>query len=315
MSDQTVEQADLAKALNALQDLAKGHSSRGTNTTDVPPMQDAGKGAGSGAGSTQVFHTPANSEPAEWAGSRKQPEGEDGAHDSIADNGTDYQAQGKVMKSIMDKLAKGHALTPEEFSLVKAMSDKEEDVEKAKPFAGKESPKEEADEEKMMRVDKSLSDFATEDTQVSKGLEVSEFLAGFASVIEKSLQTLEERVVTRISAQANNTGSETAEFEKSLAGALAGLGETLAAVVQRVDQVEGQAAHAPRSVQGVQPISKGFEGPSANEPLNKALVGNALVQLVQDNKAAVTDVIKFESTGEISPQLETTVRGMLGSGR
>jgi len=314
MSDQTVEQADLAKALTALQDLAKGHSSRGTNTTDVPSMQDAGKGAGSGAGSTQVFHTPANSEPAEWAGSRKQPEGEDGAHDSISENGTDYQAQGKVMKSIMDKLAKGHALTPAEFALVKAMSDKEEeDVEKAaKPFAGEETDEEEKMEQE---VSKSLSDFANEDSQVSKGLEVSEFLAGFASVIEKSLQTLEERVVTRLSAQANNAGSETAEFQKSLAGALAGLGETIAAVVQRVDQVEGQAAHAPRSVQGVQPISKGFEGPAANEPLNKALVGNALVQLVQDNKAAVTDVIKFESTGEISPQLETTVRGMLGSGR
>jgi hypothetical protein len=314
MSDQTVKQDDLAKALNALQDLAKGHSSRGTNTTDVETMRDAGAAAGSDAGSTQVFHTAANSEPSSWAGSVKQGCGDDGASDSISENGTDYQAQAKMMKSILAKLSKGQALTASEYNMVKGMAnfekkedkeDKEEEVEKAKAC--------DKDDEEM---GKSLSDFANENEVVSRGLEVSEFLASFASVVEKSLSTLEERVVARVASELGSTHAESGEFQKSLAGALAGLGETMAAVVQRIDQVENQAARPPKSVQGVHAIEKGgYAGPEAGESLNKALVGEALVQLVQNGKAQVTDVIKFESTGQITPALDTAVRGLLGSGR
>jgi len=325
MSDQTVNQNDLAKALTALQDLAKGHSSRGTNSTAVETMQDANRGAGSGAGSTQVFHTPSNSDPKSWAGSAVESEGDDGAHDGIDANGTDYRGASAVMKSILDKLAKGKTLSASEFDQVKGMAcdDKDEKVAKAKakgkapPFGGKETAEEEeAEEDAKEAMGKSLSDFASESDGVTRGFEVSEFLADFADVVQKSLNALEERVVYRLSSAVGAATSDTGEFQKSLAGAIAGLGETLSAVVQRVDQVENQAARPPMSIQGIQEITKGgYGGPSDGEPLNKAMVGEALVQLVQDGKARVNDVIKYESTGQISPMLETTVRGMLRSGR
>jgi len=76
MSEKTVAEESVSKALETLQDLAKGHNSRGTATTEVESMRDAGAGAGSDSGSTQVFHTGANSDPGTWAGTgqRKSPE-------------------------------------------------------------------------------------------------------------------------------------------------------------------------------------------------------------------------------------------------
>ena len=39
MSDNKVQQEDVAKALSALRALSKGHESRGTSTTEVPAME------------------------------------------------------------------------------------------------------------------------------------------------------------------------------------------------------------------------------------------------------------------------------------
>ena len=110
-----VSPEDVKKALGALQDVTKGHSSRGTATTQVESMQQGGVGAGSDAGSTQVFHTPANSDPNGWAGSTAKDCGENGAHDAIAENGTDYDG-GAMYKSIKEEISKGQQLSPAEYS-------------------------------------------------------------------------------------------------------------------------------------------------------------------------------------------------------
>jgi hypothetical protein len=320
MSEKTVPQNDLAKALTALQEIAKGHNSRGTATTEVESMRDSGVGAGSDAGSTQVYHTPSNSDPGGWAGSRGRDCPEDGATDSVGSDGTDYVAQGKMMKSIIEKMAKGIALSPEEAvayaEIAKGgnpfadMKDKDDDKKDKKDVEKAGYSKEE--EEKM---GKSLEDHAQEDETVAKGLEVSEFLAGFANVMHKSLQSLEARLESRVLGALASEAEGTGEFNKSLAEAVVRLGEAVTAVTQRVDQVETQPAHAPRSVQNVQVLEKsGYEGPEG-EALNKAWVAATLIDLVQKGEVTTQDVLKYDSNGTMTKRVEHKVRTALGSGR
>lgn len=312
-----VKQEDLAKALEGLQALAKGHSSRGTVTTEVESMADGSKGAGSGAGSTQVHHTASNSDRKTWAGSGWDGVSDNGpGADSVSENGTDYVAQAKVMKSIMAKLSKGQQLTADEVSILKgAMPFEKDDKDKkdvakgAPPFPPKKGDKDE-DEEEDKDFGKSLSDFASEDEDVSKGLEVSEFLASFVGVVQKSLQSMEERVVARLGGHIANESSQTGDFQKSLAEAVVNLGEAITAVAQRVEAVESAPARAPKSVAGVGYIEKGLSG--NDEPLSKALVASALVSLAQENKVSPQDVIRFDTSGELSEANERLVRSALG---
>ncbi len=313
---ETVKQEDLQKALSALQDIAKGHSSRGTATTAVETMSGVG-------GSTQVYHTPSNSEPGSWAGSSPKDVPENGASDNVASDGTDYQSQGKMMKSIIEKLAKGQPLSADEASFYSVIAkggnpfakkdgkDIEPDDDKDDKKAKKSKDADEDDE----KMGKSLADFAAEDETVSKGLEVSEFLAGFASVMHKSLASMEERVVSRVLGALAHESEGTGEFNKSLAEAVGRLGEAVTAVTQRVDQVESQPAHAPRAAQNVQALEKGGYGGPQGEPMSKALVAATLVDLVQRGEATPQDVLKFDSSNTLSARMEQKVRAAITGSR
>lgn len=325
MSDSVsqVPKDDLKKALDALQNIAKGHNSRGTATTEVESMQDAGKGAGSGNGATQVYHTPSNSDPQGWAGSTARDVPEDGATDSVSENGTDYVAQSAgLMKSVLEeKIAKGEPLTASEAALYAHLSKgtppfmKKDDDEDDDEDAKKAKSKDDDDDDDM---GKSLTEYAQENDDVSKGLEVSEFLAGFADVVSKSLEAMESRIVSRVTRTVSSEAQSSGEFQKSLAEAVGRLGEAVTATAQRVDQVESQPAHAPQSVQNVHALEKGnFGGPATggDEPLSKALVAATLVDLVQKGEASAQDVLKYDSSGTLSPATEAKVRAALGSGR
>lgn len=305
----TVDKDKLDKALSALEDIAKGHNSRGTNTTKVESMSGEG-------GATQVYHTPSNSNPKSWAGSTEEDVSENGATDSVSENGTDYAAQAKLMKSIALKLAKGQKLSAFEKAVVKAMEgepDGDEDDKKvskgANPFAHKEPDGDEGDEDaddkkKGGKVSKSLADFAAEDEAVSKGLEVSDFLSGFAGVFQKSIASLEGRLLGTMEREAASTG----EFYKSLADAIVNLGEAVAAQAQRLDQIESNAARAPKSISQAQQINKGgFEGPGA-ESMTKSQVADILVDMVSKGMASSHDVLNFDVSGVLSPELEQRVR-------
>lgn len=306
-----IDKDDLNKALEALADLAKGHNSRGTNTTKVEPMSGEG-------GATQVFHTASNSNPGSWAGTSETAVSENGASDSVSENGTDYEVA-KLMKSIANKIAKGQKLSGAEKAILKAMAgepDGDEDDKKvakgANPFAkDKDKDDKKHAEPDGDEVSKSLADFASEDETVSKGLEVSEFLAGFAGVINKSLQVMEERMASRILgalvAEAESTGS----FQKSLADAVVNLGEAISAQAQRIEQIESSPARAPKSVANVQALNKGSYA-GEGESLTKSLVSNTLSDMVEKSMIPAIEVIKFESTGELTPDLEQRVRAHLG---
>lgn len=342
MTERKIEAGDLQKALQTLQNLAKGHNSRGTATTEVVGMVAE-------SGPTQVFHTPNSSDPKGWAGSS---ETEEDWSDSIGPDGTDYKAAGaRIRKSILSKLAKGLPLTKGEVDFVskggmdkfdpkklaaekaeKAMAaekaekamykakdedEDEDEVEKAMDEDEDEGHEDEAEDKKMLRqmvkpsamkkeVSKSLADYASEDANVRNGMEVSEFLAGVVSVMHKSLASMEARVTDRVLTAVARTAADQGEVSKSMAEALANLGEVLAAQAQRIEQVESGAARAPKSAT----LAKSVVGSVADDqPLNKSQVSSVLMDLVQKGQATAGDVLKFDATGELSPDLRAKVVG------
>lgn len=310
-SEKKVPQETVSKALETLQNLAKGHSSRGTASTKVETMRDAGVGAGSGAGATQVFHTPSNSDPKSWAGSTARDVGEDGATDAIAENGTDYNGGAQMVKSVLSKLAKGQPLTAAEYELIKgkmSMDDDEKEMDKAFP------PKAEDDDEDKDDAKKSLSDYAQSQEEVRKGLEMSSFLNGWVDVQNQALETTASRILTTVSKSLQAMSHEQNEFQSELAKGLVAMAEAMALQAQRIEQLESTPARGPKS-QTVQPIEKSFAGPQGGEQINKAQVLDALVDMVQKGETSASEVVRFESMGTITPELERRVRAHIAKAR
>lgn len=307
MSEKTVETDSVKKALEALQDLAKGHTSGGTATTKVESMRDAGAGAGSSAGSTQVFHTPSNSDPGTWAGTGQRTSPEDGATDGVSPDGTDYSGSAEMVKSVMQKVAAGVELDAVEKAIfdtvIKGMAkdDKDDDVEKAAKCDDDDDDK---DDKKENPFGKSLSDSASEHEDVSKGLEVSSFLTGWTEVQSDALASVE----TRISKSLQNIHSETQVYQGELAKSIAGLAEVLTIQSQRIEQLESTPARAPKSA--VSAVEKSFEAGGVTpqgEDISKSQALGYLTSMVEAGEVSPTDVIKFESTGNISPELSSKV--------
>lgn len=313
MSDKQVSQETVAKALEALQDLAKGHSSRGTATTAVESMQQAGVGAGSSAGASQIHHTASNSDPGTWAGSGQRRSPENGASDAVDENGTDYRGGAEMVKSILSKLARGIPLNAREAQVYADFAkgsfgadEKEEKAEKAfPPPKGKD---EDEDEDKEKEMGKSLAQHAEANEEVRKGFEMSSFLAGWADVQSQALSSTQDRILGEVSKGLDSLAGRQENFNGVLAKSLASLGEVLALQAQRIEQLESTPARGPKSV-GVEPVAKSFQGGEPEgEKLNKSIILDVMSDMVVKGELSATEVVKFESTSMLTPELESRVR-------
>lgn len=316
MTEKRIPQEDLSKALQTLQDLAKGHSSGGTATTKVETMVGE-------SGSPQLFHTPSDSDPGGWAGSTWRGEGWE---DSIEANGTDMGAMSKLGKSIaagiMSKLTKGQELSAREVGFVSKgglnflkKDDKDEDAKDDKDV--KKAHGDEKDDKKLVKdmvkpdamksdVQKSFLEHAAETAVVSQGFEVSEFLAGFAQVMHKSLSGMEQRITDRVLTAVASSAAEQNSVQKSMAEALGSLGEVLSIHGQRLDQVESAPVRGPKSTV----VAKSLEGQDGGgETLSKSQIDARLFELLQKSQVTQNDVLKFDATGEMSPDVARKVLG------
>lgn len=330
MAKKQVAQETISKALSALQDLAKGHSSRGTATTDVESMRDGGKGAGSSAGATQVHHTSSNSSRDSWAGSSWKGSPEDGATDAIDENGTDYTGGAEMVKSILHKLSKGIPLTAEESAVYSAIAkggnpfgkeekddDEDDKAEKAvsptdvsmKAVAPSEAKSMKKDDDKDS-MDKSLTDHAQANDVVQKGLELSGFLAGWAEVQNDSLNSVEGRILSQVRKSLSDVSDRQESFNGQLAKSVSQLAEVLSLQAQRIEQLESTPARGPKSQVTAVEKSFGAGGVAATqqgESLSKSDVLDSLVDLVQKGEVSATDVVAFESTSQLPAHLEQKV--------
>lgn len=310
MSEKTVSTEDLSKALEQLQDLAKGHNSRGTATTNVESMRDAGAGAGSDAGSTQVFHTASNSDPGTWAGSGQRKSPEDGATDGVSENGTDYSGTAEMVKSVMEKVAKGQDISDTERALIDLAVSKGGGMFTNFAGTGKKSLDKDKDDEKSEKkdekeVEKSLTDYASDNEEVAKGLEVSSFLQGWAEVQAETISAVESRLAKSIAGAAEEQNS----FNSDLAKSVSQLAEVLTIQAQRIEQLESTPARGPKSAQAVEKsFGAGGEVAPQGELLTKSQVSDALTEMVQKGDLPAVEVVKFESTGQLSADLDAKVR-------
>lgn len=317
MSD-TVSLDTVTKSLEALKDVViKGHSSKGTVTTAVESMQGQG-------GATQVFHTPSNSNPGSWAGSVSRDVPENGATDAIDANGTDYNGGAQMVKSILDKLAKGAPVTAQEFALVKSAMEKgfpfdKEDKDEDKDKKKVEKAQDKEDDKEGKPFGKSLA----EEPGVAEGFEVSAFLESWSNGIAKSMEALESRLARRIDQRIAQFESNQAGFQKSLAVALSNVGDTVVMTAQRMDQIESAPARAPKAVQNVAFAKGGYggEAPSAGEDIiskalsgdyrSKEVVGDIIADLVIKGQADAMDAVRFNSNGTLTPILQKKVAAVI----
>jgi len=308
--EKTVAEESISKALETLQDLAKGHNSRGTATTHVESMRDAGVGAGSDAGSTQVFHTPSNSDPGTWAGTGQRKSPEDGATDGVAEDGTDYSGSAEMVKSVMEKVAKGEAITSTERALIELALEKSGGMFTNFSGTGKKSMDKDEDDkddkdEKGKPFGKSLEDAASENEDVAKGLEVSSFLSGWADVHGEALRGVEARIDKSLRA----AHSEQREYNAELAKSVAGLAEVLTIQAQRIEQLESTPARAPKSATAVEKsFGAGGDVAPEGEQLSKSQVLDTMTRMVESGDLSATEVVKFESTNALTPELDSAVR-------
>lgn len=312
MSAETFDLEKVKKSLAALQDIAKGHASGGTSSTKVESMSGQG-------GPTQIYHTPANSDPGSWAGSTARDVADNGATDDIAANGTDYGGNGNMVKAIMDKIEKGQPLTAHECAVLKGIM----------PF-GKDKKKDDDDdaddvekafEDKDKEEDKTITKSISEDDDLAKGFDVVPFLEQWSAQMTKALdarldamsKSITKHINARISAQQVDSGLIT----KSLADAMAGVGATVVATHQRIEQLENTPARGPRSVAGIQAINKGsYTGAEDDyiskalngDPMAKAEVADALADMVTKGLCSPQEAILFDSVGQISTGLLNKVR-------
>lgn len=312
----TLDLEQVTKSLAALQEsVQKGHSSKGTNTTEVVSMTGQG-------GATQIFHTASNSDPGSWAGSTARDVPENGATDSVEENGTDYNNQGQMVKGIMDKINKGVPLTAHEAAILKGFMpfDKKKDDDKDDDKDDK-AKKAKADLEKgdlgFGKDDKDVTKAVEEDDEVEKGFEVTDFLKSWSAAMTKSIDSRFDRLERGLMSVSSQVGNS-ADVQKSLAGALSGVGATVVATHSRLDQLENGAARAPKSATAPTQVAKGgYDGGNGEDIISKAISGDRLAQmnvadtlcdLVTKGLASANDVVLFESTGQLSAALVSKVR-------
>ncbi len=295
----SINEEDLTKAMENITSFAKSHGS--SVSTRVETMVGE-------SGATQIFHTLANSDPGAWAGSAPSDvPGNGPGVDKISENGTDL----RMMKSILAKLAKGMDLNDDEKKMVeKAMKDdkddKDKDDKKDDKGDGKKPPF--AFGKPSGDVSKSMVDLANESTALRHGFEISDFLKSLTATIVQASVNSEARIKAHVDSRLEAIRGEYAEVSKSLTGALADVGTVVGATSRKLEAIEQGPARGPKSaVAANAPLNKSLAAPSG-EPLSKALINDAMYELMVAKQVTPLAATKFDSTGEISRDDEAKVR-------
>lgn len=174
---------------------------------------------------------------------------------------------------------------------------------------------------------KSFSGAVDASLELQKGLELSPFLYEFTRAVGEALSGSEARVtkslskvlapyVARVEAIEKalvDYSTDQGDFNKSLAEAVVGIGQTVGGNVEAATQAASQPVGPPKSqaratapTDGIQVINKSGPG-GLDMDLNKAQLTDAMVEMVQKGKLNALDVVKFEGNGEILPSTRQKV--------
>jgi hypothetical protein len=303
MSDKkTATQEDIQKAIAAVaalggETLSKGHSSKGTVSTEVESMTGE-------SGSPQVHHTPSNSNPKTWAGSTEETVAENGATDSISENGTDMERA--IVKAIVKRIQKGLPVSKEEKEMAKAAlfgkEDKDKDGEK------------DGDKDDKKPFGKSLNEVVQENPALKDSLEVSDFLAEWNGSISKALSGGWDRLEKSMDARIGEFAASQADYNKNLAKALVPILDVVKQLSQRVEQVETSPARGAKStVRTEGDMSKSLDGGGSD--LTKSQIINHMFDMIKSQECDPTSVVTYESTGRLTPELAAKIMHRARNGK
>ncbi len=310
---ENITQSDFFKSLERLEALANG-------SEDLEKSQ---------------ICTGSGNEPQTWPGGDKSELG-DNWTDNIKPDGTDYTGPGsKARKSIAEKIYKGEALSEAEVAILKgdyvgddvnkAKRDKEEDEEEEE----RRGPPAEDDEDEMPEfARKSVGEVMQENETIQKGIEVSDFLSEFANAMALGMVGMEQRITKSVTETVlgglQEVYDDQGEFNKSLAEAVANIGHGMAGLVEFQGEAQEMPAGPPRSQlrsvpggqqqQQPQVLNKGVGGDGL-ENMSKSQMLDRMSDLVTKGQMNPLDVIKFESTNELTPQVQDSLAKSFASGQ
>lgn len=244
------------------------------------------------------------------------------------------------LKLVADKISKGESLTPAEAWVVsKGMETfgvkKSEAPGEAKDANSVPETHAADDDEVEAEVAKSLDTEVSKSAELSKGIEMSPFLYEFTRAMGEALKGTEVRVQTtvakslasavapilqRLETVEKSYGAYVADqgaFNQALAEAVSGIGHQISGTAQLAAAAASTPVGAPKSQlrsvqggQGVNVVNKSF-GPGgldmSDEALNKSQIVNIMTELVQKGNLNALEVIKYESTGEMRPEIQQRV--------
>ena len=172
---------------------------------------------------------------------------------------------------------------------------------------------------------KSFSVAVGQSESIQKGLEISEFLtdlvkafgAGIGGVEQRTTALVEEAtnvMLNKLGSYMDSRFEEQAGFNKSLAEAIVNIGHGVAGNISTLNEVAQAPAGAPKSqLRAVHAVEKSFGGP-AGESISKAQKLDALVDMVEKGKINSLEVLKFETTGQLRPDLDALITSHVQSG-
>jgi hypothetical protein len=268
--------------------------------------------------------------------------------DKVAKGGSLTSAETAIVKGqdprklIADKIVKGQALTPAETWVAKGgfmgapVMKSEEPGESKDANSVPETHVGGKDDEKEGDAKKSL-ETAVDGSEILKGgFEVSPFLFEMTKAIGEALKGTEARtqvalnkalggLVKRIDQLEKSLGShvgDQSDFNKSLAEAVVGIAQHTAVnaeVVAKSATAPARGAKSELRTQApgqVTALNKSF-GPGGldvgSDAISKSQLLNVMVDMCKGGELAPRDVVKFETTGELSDSVRSVIHTRLNS--
>ena len=348
----TVKNGDFQKSLARLQDMAKGSQLHHTGSDSNPGTWGGGAQEDLDELNGGDVHIDENG--TDYNGVRKSLANK--IRKSVALTSAEVAIADGVnpLPAIQSQLAKGIRLTPEEAWALKggynSSTGKYLSKASTKPVDG--APKSGEDDDagsvpetnaggKESEVEqdakKSFNGAVNGSLEVSKGLELSTVLyeltnaigsalSGSEGRISKSLESTLGGLVRRIESieksQRDAAGAQD-EFNKSLASAVVGIGESVGASADAVAYQSQLPVGAPKSQMrgqaggnnGINVVSKSYTGPGGLDMnMSKSVISDALVELSKSNEVTPIEVIRFESTNDLAPATRAKVEALVRGG-
>jgi len=242
---------------------------------------------------------PGNHQPmgVDWAGT--DVEKEDDERDNVPD-GTDYKPVKKSLRLYKSLI--------HDDSLLKAIDDEDEEEREAHEkgavkddemhIAALEEDKDE-DLKKEASMKKSFFEHVQQDPTLMAGIESSPFLYEMVKSIGYSFLNLEDRLGSQIFLMDHHH----TQFAKSVDGSFNSISKSLGFINGTAGDIN--AANGAVAEQNVQYLEKGgFDG---GEAPSKPQILGALMKGVEAGVVSPLDVVKFETTGAVSPHIQKSL--------